>query len=247
MSDELMSERVTRVRLHLADKAEKEIAAIEYERTEKVLQIAVALADEVEQQEAEICLLLGEGVTIGQLRPNDQRRAANAKRQLNTSATHLKDVARKVKSVVDSKALEDALSDLEHLVRVRRDKARTHAQSFVDKLRPTELVDVNPNLISSNETRRNLMALQRCFEPMSESTVDQLVSRVRKAKVAVSAWEEQKNDIESAIDRVPTEVRTFLTRVRSGPVNWNEVPAVVRQWLDERTNGQSFQITQVKM
>lgn len=246
MSDVSMSERIARVRLRVADHLEKQAAAHEFERAVLVLRKANDLADEMGRQEADIGELVAEGVAVGPLRPADQSSAARAKRQLNLSATSLKDVERSVKSVVDSNALEVALSDVERLAKVRRDRARSQAQELITQLRPPGLADVNPNMISSSETRRVLVALQRCFESAVDQPLDQLVTRVRAAKNAVSEWGRHKAEIEAAIDRVPIEVRTFLAKVRLAPVNWSEVPPVVRQWLDQGSNGHGFQITQVR-
>lgn len=247
MTDVTMSERIARVRLRVADHTEKQAAADEFERALLVLRKANDLADEIERQESQIVELVSEGVVVNALRDVDKRRATDAKRQLNTSATFLKDAERLVKSVVESKALEDALADVEIVVRARRERARAQAQTFIEQLRPADLADVNPNMISSSETRRVLVALQRCFEPAVEQPLHQLLTRVRAARSAVSEWDRHRHTIEAAIDGLPIEVKLFLTRVRLAPVNWNEVPPVVRQWLDQGTYGTGFQIKQVQV
>lgn len=247
MSDNSMSERIARVRLRVADHAAKQAEVHEFERAVLVLTRASDLADEMARQEDGVVELVGEGVVVGPLRDVDKRSATDAKRKLNTSATFLKDVERSVKNVVDSKALEQALTDTERVVRARRERVRAQAQTFIDQLRPADLADVNPNMISSSETRRVLVALQRCFEPTVGQSPDQLLVSVRAAKNAVSEWDRHRDSIVAAIDGLPIEVKLFLAKVRLAPVDWREVSPVVRQWLDQGTNGHGFQIEQVRV
>lgn len=236
-----LSQRVTSTKIAMLDFKEREKNAVGHERSANLLRRTKIVVDAIREQTAIQGQINDHRVQAKQLAKNDAEAVSKAKKALRTTITKLTEPTNDFQNVISAPSLDGAIKTAESVAEKRSSSIQAQFKEFRINCKPKNLGDVTTNGMTNVKLAAKVDRLKLSLAAERIVTLNEISESYKKFVKDLDEWESIQEEVTAAVQHQPKELIDFFRRVDGG-FPWSKLSDNIREWLDEKGNGDDYVI-----